>query len=150
MRLWHKDLIDVLPQKQLVAQWRECCSIISNIARKGTPNHILVNYVLDFSADEYKEYTKLVINEMKRRGYKISDTSFTNFITNFNEAKKYFNNERKNKGGLYHNIHNKRYFWQCYMNIQEKYDRGMFSNEEFEKVWEKGKYYKARFGNVKY
>ena len=138
MRLWHKDLIDVLPQKQLVAQWRECCSIISNIARKGTPNHILVNYVLDFSADEYKEYTKLVINEMKRRGYKISDTSFVNFVVNFNKAEKYFDNDRRTKE-LYEGIHNERYLEQCFMNLQEKYDRGMFSKEEYELL--KNKYW---------
>ena len=46
MRLWHKDLIPALPRKQLLAQWRECCAIASNIAKKGTPNHILVNKVL--------------------------------------------------------------------------------------------------------
>ena len=31
MRLWHKDLITALPQKQLVSQWRECCSIAKKI-----------------------------------------------------------------------------------------------------------------------
>ena len=35
MRLWHKDLIDSLPRKQLLGQWRECCAIIKNIKEKG-------------------------------------------------------------------------------------------------------------------
>ena len=39
MRLWHKDLIDVLPRQQLISQWREICCIAKNIAEKGTPNH---------------------------------------------------------------------------------------------------------------
>lgn len=43
MRLWHKELIPYLPRQQLIAQWRECCAIASNLASKGTPNHLLVN-----------------------------------------------------------------------------------------------------------
>lgn len=49
MRLWHKGLIRVLPREQLVAQWRECSAIAGNIKLKGTPNHILVNKVLNFN-----------------------------------------------------------------------------------------------------
>lgn len=47
MRLWHKDLIPYLLKLQLLSQWRECCAICSNIANKGTPNHILVNKIMD-------------------------------------------------------------------------------------------------------
>ena len=43
MRLWHIDLISVLPREQLVAQWRELSAIAGAIQKKGTPNHILVN-----------------------------------------------------------------------------------------------------------
>ena len=46
MRLWHKDLISVLPREQLVAQWRELSAIAGNIQIKNTPNHILVNKVI--------------------------------------------------------------------------------------------------------
>ena len=48
MRLWHKDLIDVLPNGQLLGQWRECCAIARNIKAKGTPNHLLVNKIMDY------------------------------------------------------------------------------------------------------
>ena len=55
MRLWHKDLIGVLPQKQLVSQWRECCAIVRNIAVNGSPNHIPVNKVMDYPSCFNKE-----------------------------------------------------------------------------------------------
>ena len=48
MRLWHKDLIKVLPNNQLIGQWRECCAIAVNIKNKGFPNHILVNRIMDY------------------------------------------------------------------------------------------------------
>lgn len=48
MRMWHKDLIDVLPRKQLTTQWRELCYIVKRVGLYGTPNHVLVNPVMDF------------------------------------------------------------------------------------------------------
>ena len=48
MRLWHKDLLPYLPKQQLVSQWRECCCIAKNISVSGTPNHILVNRILEY------------------------------------------------------------------------------------------------------
>lgn len=48
MRLWHKDLITVLPSMQLKGQWRECCLIAKAIgctdirteSREATPDEI--------------------------------------------------------------------------------------------------------------
>lgn len=34
MRLWHKNLITVLPREQLVSQWRECSAIAGAIQKK--------------------------------------------------------------------------------------------------------------------
>ena len=44
MRLWHKDLIAVLPNNQLRGQWRECCLIAKGL-HDNNLNHILVNKV---------------------------------------------------------------------------------------------------------
>ena len=57
MRLWHKDLIDVLPKNQLVSQWRELLAIKGSIDKKGTPNHLLVNKVLNYSIDISNEHS---------------------------------------------------------------------------------------------
>lgn len=35
MRLWHKDLIKVLPKEQLLGQWRELACIAKNIKKKA-------------------------------------------------------------------------------------------------------------------
>jgi len=70
MRLWHKDLISVLPDKQLLGQWRECCAIASNIANKGTPNHLLVNKIMDYPIEHFRYYGFTVYIEMCNRGFK--------------------------------------------------------------------------------
>ena len=68
MRIWHKNLIMYLPRNQLIAQWRECCCIARNIHQNGTPNHILVNKVMNYPEDEFNSYAMLIADEMKRRG----------------------------------------------------------------------------------
>ena len=69
MRLWHKDLIQVLPQGQLIAQWRELSSIAESIQTKGTPNHVLVNFVISYPAKHFISYANEVREEIHRRGY---------------------------------------------------------------------------------
>jgi len=70
MRLWHKDFISVLPREQLIAQWRELSAIAGAIQKNGTPNHILVNFVLHYDYSHFINYAKLIRDEMTRRGYR--------------------------------------------------------------------------------
>lgn len=67
MRLWHKDLIPVLPRQQLLSQWREVCGIAANIAQKGSPDHILVNKIMNYPVDNFVIYTDMVIKEINSR-----------------------------------------------------------------------------------
>ena len=73
MRLWHKSLISVLPREQLIAQWRELSAIAGAIKKNGTPNHLLVNFVMDYDYDHFINYAASVQCEMYSRGYHPSD-----------------------------------------------------------------------------
>ena len=69
-------------------------------------------------------YTNAVLNEIHRRGYKCD----------FNKFDKYkLGNSRKgieyNK--LFKNWHNERYLCQCYYNLEEKYDCGGITFDEW-------------------
>ena len=130
MRLWHKDLIPVLPQQQLMGQWRECCLIAKLIAQNGTPNHILVNKVMHYPLEHLLRYGELVQLEMRKRGYKAdlskfvpylqaTDCDFANIVT---------------KEDLFQGWHNGRYLKQCYYNLQEKFDCGGIRPKEWAKV----------------
>ena len=126
MRLWHKDLIPVLPRQQLLAQWRECCCIAKNIAEKGTPNHLLVNRIIDYSEEHFLGYCKLVYNEIINRGYK----------ADWEKIDKYFCSTTKPKyyAAIFCYWHNDRYLLQCYYNLQEKYDCGGITEDEWGKI----------------
>ena len=127
MRLWHKDLIDVLPNQMLVAQWRELSAIVGKINRVGSPNHRLVNLVLDYDKSEFWEYTNRIYKEMKKRKMKPSSEVYKK-IANYCE---FLNDKPTN---LFEGWHNKRYLKQCYHNLEEKHDRGIVDDADWEKI----------------
>ena len=128
MRIWHKNLISALPKAQLVAQWRECSAIAGAILKNGTPNHLLVNKVLDYPISHFITYSLRIRAEMTHRGYKTMQSVEDKIVSlnpNYNRIQSCF---------LYDNWHDDRYFKQCYYNLQEKYDCGGISSEDWEKI----------------
>lgn len=127
MRLWHKDLIPVLPRQQLLAQWRECCCIAKNIAMNGTPNYILVNKILDYPMCHFISYSHNVYLELLSRGYNVDWGKFEKHI--LQTLPIVFHDE------LFVDWHNDRYLTQCFYNLQEKYDCGGISDDEWDRVY---------------
>lgn len=126
MRLWHYKLIPYLPNSQLIAQWRELNSIYKN-----KPKHILINYVYEYPRDDLLIYSLIVAKEMKRRGIKIKH------VDNYNHYFSGINYEKYIRGDKpFKNHHNDRYLFQCFYNLQEKYDRGQkdFTKERYEEL----------------
>lgn len=129
MRLWHKDLIPVLPRQQLLGQWRECCMIAKNIKEHGWPNHMLVNKIMDYPIGDFYQYGTLISAEMLHRGYKCDFQKFAqNFDQNILDG---FNFDARL---LYPYWHNHRYLKQCFFNLQEKFDCGGIPSDEWQKI----------------
>lgn len=127
MRLWHKDLIPLLPDKQLLAQWRECCCIARNISVNGTPNHLLVNKVLEYPLDQLWSYGNRIYVEMRYRG----------FSADLDKLAKYFPGHTQKlspMSRIWPSWHTQRYLLQCYYNLQEKYDCGGIPEEDWERI----------------
>lgn len=127
MRLWHYSLIPVLPNKMLVSQWRECVAI-KRQWENGTLTHRLVNYIVDYPKSYFLWYVNQVCTALLDRGinyntklfleienYCKDHTPFTYTIDNYPE-------------------HNEEYLKQCYYNLQEKYNRGIISETEWQKI----------------
>lgn len=124
MRLWHKDLIPFLPRQQLLGQWRECCLIAKNIAEKSTPNHLLVNKIMDYPIEHFRQYTVDVWFEMVCRHYKCDYSKFEKYYPKAVSVP-------VPKSEIFKDWHNDRYMHQCLLNLQEKYDCGGISEEEY-------------------
>ena len=136
MRLWHKDLIPILPNKQLIDQWRECCLIAKNIKEKGTPNHILVNKVMNYPLIHFISYAGIVYDEMVNRGYNVTQKSYFTIANLEKVDKDCLNSYPLSKEQIFPDWHNDHYFIQCYYNLQEKYECGGIPEEEWKRIGE--------------
>lgn len=136
MRLWHFRLLPYLDDFHIVAQYRELLAIKGAIDKNGTPNHRLVNKVLDYNIQEFKNYTALIIGELKKRNIKYLESKW---IEVRDWDSQYFNNNRYFGAKLYVDWHNKKYLRQCYYNLEEKHDCGIVSDCAWQKI---DKFYK--------
>lgn len=80
MRLWHTKLIEVLPREQLVAAWRELSAIAGAIQKNGTPNHLLVNFVLNYDYNHFISYAYYIRQEMTHRGYRTMNSVWDKIV----------------------------------------------------------------------
>ena len=130
MRLWHKDLIKVLPREQLIAQWRELSAIAGAIDKKGTPNHLLVNKVLKYDYNHFISYSFYIREELTNRKYRTMNKVWDKICLLNNDY-----NIIPIKD-IYPEWHNLRYLKQCYHNLEEKYDCGGVTEDNFKKITE--------------
>lgn len=122
MRLWHYKLIPVLPKEMLVSQWRECIAI-KRQWEKGTLKHRLVSYVMGYDKTMFLGYVYLIVGELNER--------------NIKWQQKYWDELLEFCDGIWvtpYKEHNNRYLKQCLYNLQEKYDRGIITEEEWQKI----------------
>ena len=130
VRLWHTSLIPVLPREQLVAQWRECSAIAGAIQKNGTPNHVLVNFILNYDFDHFISYAYYIRKEMDTRKYRTMNSVWDKIVAlkpnwtllPIDEVFPYKMTDF--------------YLTICYYNLYEKYDCGMFNNfDDIESVY---------------
>ena len=130
MRLWHIKLIKVLPREQLVGCWRELSSIAGAIQQKGTPNHLLVNFVLDYDYDHFISYALYIRNEMSKRGYRTMDSVWQKIIA----LKPQYTILPLSE--VYKEKMNDTYWTICYYNLKEKWLCGGIKNDDWQKIEE--------------
>lgn len=129
MRLWHKELIKVLPDKMLLSQWRELSAIVGSINKNNTLNHRLVNILQTYPKSHLYTYTNLVYNEMNKRNFKTNIEVLNKIYCYIGEEK-----QEVDFNDLYITWHNDRYLRQCFYNLEEKFDRGIISKKEWDLI----------------
>lgn len=124
MRLWHIDIIPYLPNSQLIAQWRELNSIYAK-----QDNHILINYIYDYSIEYLYVYSLKVLDELENRNINVKSYDKFNMMFNTIFGKPINLNLRYEE-------RDNEYLTICYYNLKEKYTRHQkdFSKEIFEKL----------------
>ena len=121
MRLWHIKMLNVLPKEQLVSQWREVSAIAGAIQKNGTPNHILVNFVLDYDYDHLISYAYYLRQEMTKRGYRTMNNVWEKIVS----LKSNYNLLPIDE--VYKNKMDDLYLTICFYNLYEKFMCGGFA-----------------------
>ena len=141
LRLWSYQIIRVLPDKHLLAQWRECVGIANTLIRSSKVNHTTINRLNDYPIIHFNLYCNLIVNEMRKRNFKVAQHYLDNFAVELGfkddiEFEYLFDEEtiKINDTYLFDEWHNDRYLKQCYYMFQEKYDTNMINLSEWEKI----------------
>lgn len=96
--------------------------------KNGTLKHRLVSYVMDYDKKYFLSYVADVVVEMGKRRI--------NYKSEFCEEIEKFCKNGKIKDYINYPEHNHRYLLQCFYNLQEKYDRGIITKDEWKKIKE--------------
>lgn len=128
MRTWDYRLIEYLPSAQLKGQWRECSLIAYGIKKYGTPNHLLVNRIMEYPIDDFLTYCLMVAREMDHRGFRMTNESAC----------------RLGALGTYRYVdkpfagwHNYEYLRVCLANLFEKHKFGIGKSRITDEEWER-------------
>ena len=122
MRLWHQNLINKLPQKQLCGQWRECAALLGNgWGRK----HSIVDYVFTHSESFLVAYSILIFYEMKNRGYNPNSKMMREQLLkrySEEEVNKFIilGKDIANRKLTIYKEHNEEYLKECLKNLENK------------------------------
>ena len=116
MRLWHEEIIHLLPKNQLLGQHRECCALRGNGWNK---KHKTVDYVFTYSPYNLFIYHSKIMDEMEKRGYRVSiewrDKNYRG-----QKAESYSNLEETNISTPIYKEHNSEYLLECIENLAGK------------------------------
>lgn len=127
MRLWHEDLIPILPKQQLLGQHRECCALRG----KGWNRpHATVNYVFQHSPYKLYQYHQVILAEMKGRSYK-PDLIWTDPHYRGKNCKPYSALSSIPLTSPIYPEHDKAYRQVCLENLAKK---GIFLSSDYEQI----------------
>lgn len=133
MRLWHKDILESLPELQLRSQWRECVAIAKDLHETGFTHHLLINQIMSYNKEDFNAYCYLVLSAMIDRGISPKGSScmklheYSGFVPNKNMY--VFEN-------IYKGWHNKEYLRVCMANLYEKHVFGIGKSRITDEEWE--------------
>lgn len=133
MRIWHKDLIDILPDRLLMDLWDTCCIIARRIMHNGFTGDWCSSRVTQYPVEEFWAYARLVHQEITAREIQC----------NFGEFAKWFPNlygqfeEITDRDDIFKDWHTKRYLWQCYSELEERMDCGQIKFEDWIEIAER-------------
>ena len=127
MRLWHRDILPILPKIQLVDQWSDCQKIAKSIASYGTPNDMYVNRVKCYPIEHLASYCYMVMWELEHRDMSPSPDAVKSLTKNLGV----YLEQYVDPDSVFESWHTDRYLFQCCSLLEEIYDCGAIPYDEW-------------------
>ena len=136
-RIWHKDLVSVLPDKmllQLKDDWFNIATELLSVEVTTSLGEPTIDRILEYSIGHfYTYYFVYIMPELHRRG--LLDEKTMDFFHVL--ASCYSENDLRIIHPVFDCWHNTRYLLQCLMYLEELYDCGYISFEEWYRILNK-------------
>ena len=134
MRIWSKELIEVLPKKQLMAMRYELGDMI-----KQYPNikNRLVKFANNYDIGYLGYYFCYVCDELDNRGVNTSIGYEADILDIVRDKTIDYKKDSYAWSDLQFNEDNEEYLKICLMNLYEKHIRNIISQEEWQKIEDK-------------
>ena len=141
MKLWHKSFIKVLPNKMLVELFDNLCKISVGHYSSQSDFHFVVKKINEFNKSHIYNYCCEVFDEIKNRDFREEEFNvlqeWASLIYN-----SYSDEERqigasipfKELFELPVSFMNERMFTQHFYELQEMYDLGILTDDEYDKI----------------
>ena len=134
-RVWHKDLIPVLPRKVLMRQWRECCVIARNKVTAGSVGSARMRRIEDYPKAHFGRYALDVAKECEARGIPVDRMQFFRWFDQWKDDSSVGSSLVDiDKDDVFSGWHNDRYMFQCWYDLQEMFDCGEITKEDWLRV----------------
>ena len=126
MRIWHKDLLQYLPDAQFKGQLRELVAIMRAWRDDGKTNHLLINKVMEYGKEHLYSYFLDYVVEYKLR--------YCDVPKQMKEFRDFANG--KFSEDVYDGWHEKEYLRVCMANLYEKRFFGKGASQITPREWE--------------
>ena len=137
MRIWHKDLVSVLPDKLLLKLKDDWFNIATDLVSAEVTTSLgdpTLDRILEYSIGHfYSYYFIYIMPELHRRG--LLDEKTMDFFHSLVSC--YSENDLRISNPVFDCWHNTRYLLQCLMHLEELYDCGYISFEEWYRILNK-------------
>lgn len=130
MQLWHKELISVLPDDILQSQWRELYQMAVGHYREWR------KFGMNNGKLQFIVYTKLVLNELKKRNLGIKRETFDSYLKNIKVYKSKYEYANLDFDAFYQ-WQDDVYFKRNYYKLKTMYEDNKISSADWLKIQEK-------------
>ena len=86
---------------------------------------------MDYPIEHFWAYTNIVWQELADRGYRIEYDKFGQWFEGIETIPECLTLTRDD---IFSDWHDDRYYWQCYHNLEEKYDCGGIDEQEWQEL----------------